>query len=99
MAKNDLTTKLEAVCDEATLVEFIVALAGDREEEVAKENARPSFPYGPGANGWENGSIEAFLGAAAAWATSSKNGLPFYEKPQNPWKRIADILHAGKIYE
>jgi len=44
------------------------------------------------ANGWENGTIEAFLDAAAAWATASKNGLEFYRKPDNPWKRCADII-------
>jgi hypothetical protein len=96
---SDLQLKRDAVCDEVTFVTFITALATDREDEVAKEKASPSSPYGPGANGWENGSIEAFLGAAAEWAESSKNGLEFYRKPNNPWKRCADILYMGKIYE
>jgi hypothetical protein len=96
---SDLQAKRDAVCDEDTFVAFITALATDREDGVAKEKASPSSPYGPGANGWENGSIEAFLDAAAAWATSSKNGLEFYRKSDNPWKRCADILYMGKIYE
>ncbi len=99
MPANDLITKLDAVTDEATLIEFIDALAADREDEVQKEKKTASSPYGSGANGWESSSIEAFLGAASAWAISSQNGLPLYEKPQNPWKRVADILYAGKIYE
>ena len=93
----DLQSKLGAVCDEETFIAFLTALAADREDEVAKEKATPS--YGPGANGWENGSIEAFLDAAAAWARASKNGLEFYRKPDNPWKRCADIIHMGKVYE
>jgi hypothetical protein len=94
-----LQSKLDAVCDEETFIAFVTALAADREEEVAKEKETPSSPYGPGANGWGNGSIEAFLDAAAAWATASKNGLESYRKPDNPWKRCANIIHMGKIYE
>ena len=96
---TDLQSKLDAVCDEGTFTAFLEALTADREDEVRKEKASPSSPYGPGANGWENGTIEAFLGAAVAWATTSKNGLQFYQKPSNPWKRCADIIYMGKIYE
>ncbi|MDX2110085.1 MAG: hypothetical protein SFY80_07575 [Verrucomicrobiota bacterium] len=91
--------KLHAVSDEVTLIEFISALADDREDEIAKEKQNPSSPYGTGANGWENTTIEAFLDAASAWATASMEAAPWYEKPQNPWKRVADILFAGKVYE
>jgi hypothetical protein len=96
---SDLRSKLDAVCDEETFIAFVEALAADRENEVVKEKEHPSSPYGPGANGWENGTIEAFLCAAVAWATASKNGLKFYQKPENPWKRCADIIFMGKIYE
>jgi hypothetical protein len=99
MSPDNLITKRDAVHDEATFVEFLVALAADREDEVQKEKMKPSSPYGPGANGWENGTIEAFLGAASAWAEASKAGLKYYVKPSNPWKRCADILYTGKIYE
>ena len=90
---------LAKVVDEASFIEFLASLAADREDEVAKECESPSSPYEAGANGWENGTIEAFLDAAAAWgAESAKNplGLP---KPTNPWRRCADIIYAGKIYE
>ena len=96
---SDLNSKLDTVSDEDSFIAFLQALAEDRENEVEKEKRAPSSPYGPGANGWENGKIEAFLGAAAGWATGSKNGLPLYQKPENPWKRCADIIYMGKIYE
>ena len=89
----------DAVHDEESFLEFLNALCGDREDEVRKEAENPSSPYGPGANGWENGSIQAFLGAACAWADTSKNGMPLYTPPKNPWRRFADIIHSGKFYE
>jgi hypothetical protein len=46
-----------------------------------------------------NETIEAFLGAAAAWATGSKNGLEFYQKPSNPWRRCADLIYMGRVCE
>lgn len=95
----DLHALADGVTDESSLIEFLSALAGDREDELTKEANNPSSPYGPGANGWENGSIEAFLGAASAWAEGSKNGMPYYTPPTNPWTRMAQILHMGKIYE
>ena len=98
MAQN-LLQKLEAVTDEASLVEFISALAADREDEVAKEKLHPSSPCGRGVNGWENITIESFLEAASAWAEDSRNGLSAFPKEQNPWRRCAAILYAGKTYE
>lgn len=90
---------LDAVYDEESFIKFLSALAADRAEETEKEKKNPSSPYGPGANGWENVTIETFLEASAAWAESSKNGPEFYKKPDNPWKRCADIICMGKIYE
>jgi hypothetical protein len=48
------------------------------------------------------------LESAAAWAEDLPdpnpvivNGIsiPGYTKPDNPWKRCADIIYAGKFYE
>ena len=89
----------DAVIDEASFLSFVNALCNDRADEVGKERERLSSPFGPGANGWENGSIEAFLEAAVAWGEASKNGMSEYTPPSNPWKRAAQILHAGKFYE
>ena len=96
---DPLCELVESVCDEQTFIDFISAMAADREDDCRKEELNPSSPFGPSHNGWENGSIESFLGAAAAWAVSSINGLPLMEKTQNPWKRAAQIIHAGKFYE
>lgn len=99
MPQESLIDLLDAVEDEATFLRFLDALARDRSEEEAKEAESPSNPYGPGHNGWEHGTIGDYLEAASAWAESSKNGLPLMPKEHNPWKRVAHILHAGKIYE
>lgn len=90
---------VERVDDEQSFIDFVAALAADRDDDKRKEQESPSSPYGPSPNGWKNGSIEAFLGAAAAWGESSINGLPLLPKSTNPWRRAADILHAGKFYE
>ena len=93
-----LKQKLDAVCDETTFVAFVRFLAADRAAEVKMEQMTPSPPYGSGTNGWENGSIESFLEAAAAWAEDWKSS-PQYCPPANPWNRCAQILYAGKFYE
>jgi hypothetical protein len=98
MSKN-LEALRDAVSDEDSFVRFLEALSADRADEVEKGKGLPSSPYGPDVNGWENGSIETFLDSAAAWAEASKNGLGSYSRPDNPWKRCADILFMGKIYE
>lgn len=90
---------LDAVNDEQSFLRFVQALAEDWEDEQQKELANPSSPYGPGANGWENGTIGAYLNAAVRWGDESIGGLRFYEKPSNAWKRAAQILHMGKLYE
>ena len=96
---KSLTEALDSVIDEDSFIEFVQALGEDRADEVKKEKENPSSPYGPGANGWDSQTIEDYLFSAAGWAESSKNGMPLYKKPENPWKRFADILYAAKIYE
>ena len=94
----DLDALLESVHDETTFVAFVDALASDfaMEQELEKQN--PSSPYGPGALGWENGTVDSVLGAAAAWGHSSSLRGETSSVP-NPWKRCATILYAGKWYE
>jgi hypothetical protein len=90
---------LDQVTDRASFFAFVSALIADREEEVALEKHTPSSPYGPGAKGWENATIEQFLDAALAWAQSTNmgqtQGLP--EEPS--WKAFAVFLYCGKVYE
>jgi hypothetical protein len=101
MPQDPLDDLLDSVCDEESFLRFLSALAADLEDSNAKEAVQPSSPYGPKANGWENTTVDRFLFAAAEWGRSSWNGLPLahYEPPSNPWRRCADILYAGKIYE
>jgi len=89
----------DEVVDESSFIRFMSALAEDWEDEKRKEAVSPSSPYGAGANGWQNGTIGAFLERASAWAGSSQGGTPFYTSPSNPWRRCAQILVAGKLYE
>jgi len=90
---------LESVSDAASFLAFARLLAEDRAAEVRKEAESSSSPYGPGANGWENGTIEAFLEAAISWGEATEVGLSQGLKPDNPWKRFAVFLYCGKIYE
>ena len=96
-----LSDALEAVHDEESFLQFLLALRDDREASVAEEKVNPSSPYGPDARGWNSTTIELFLDTAVRWARASKNGLPRadYAPPSNPWRRCADILCAAKSYE
>jgi len=95
----DLYALADQVNDEESLLRFVAALAADWQEERETEAIKPSSPYSAGALGWENGTVGAVLEAAARWGEESINGLRSYEKPVNPWRRAAHILHAGKFYE
>ncbi len=96
---DELVQALESVCDEETFLRFLLALRDDRAASVAQEKITPSSPYGPDAGGWENTTIEDFLDSAVHWARASVNDTPFYRRPDNPWRRCADILFVAKIYE
>lgn len=88
---------LQRVHDRASFVEFVFALGDDFADEKEKERESPSPPFGPGANGWENGTIDAFLFAAAQWA-ADYDAVGSSEWP-NPWQFCAQVLYMGKIYE
>ena len=91
----NLLEHLDAVEDKETFLNFVWALAKNREDSVEKEKANPSNPYGPAANGWENISIENFLEAAVACAVGRKDRMP----EEASWKEFAEFLYGGKIYE
>jgi hypothetical protein len=90
----ELIEKLDMVTDRDSFFAFVAALIADREDEVAKEKVNPSPAYGPGANGWENGSIEAYLEASLACAVDSGD---FPEEAS--WQAFASFLFFGKGYE
>ena len=95
----DLHSLADEVDDEADFLSFLDALASDWNEAQELEAAEPSNPYARAALDWENLTLGAMLHAAARWGESSINGLQFYKKPTNPWRRAAHILLAGKFYE
>jgi len=103
--KVELHKMLEAVeekNDRATFLAFVHALAEDWEDSAEKERTSPSHFAGPGANGWENGTLGRFLESAAAWAeatseTGDERALHFTEEPS--CAAFARFLYAGKIYE
>ena len=96
---TELTEKLERVTDLESFLDFVISLAADRRDEVAKERINPSNPYGPGANGWENTTIEDYLEAASAWAKATKMGETLGLPADPTWKNFAVFLYCGKIYE
>ena len=84
---DNLKTIINNVVDEEIFLDFIEHLYRDR---VKYKND----PYK-----WQNDTIEDFLECAHAWGVVSKEGLEYYTKSDNPWKRCAEILYMGKIYE
>jgi len=54
----------DIVTDEESFLTLLQALARDRADEVGNGAIRPSPPTSAGANGWENGMIEAYLDRA-----------------------------------
>ena len=87
------------VHDRDSFLSFVGWLIADRRTEIEKERANPSSPYGPGAQGWENTTIESFLEAAVAWAKDSDFGDRQGLSDENLWQRFATFLYCGKIYE
>ncbi|MEP7706759.1 hypothetical protein [Paraglaciecola sp. 25GB23A] len=97
--KRDLDNLLEMVFDEKSFLNFVQALGEDFHEEKQIVKDSPSLPYSNGQLGWENGSIDTMLDAAAAWGNSTLMNPSNNTFSKNPWYRCAHILYAGKFYE
>jgi hypothetical protein len=95
----DLDQLLKSVCDEQSFIRFLEALGSDFAQERLLEKTSPSSPYGSGALGWVNVSVDAFFDAATSWATASTKCSPTDAPVSNAWQRCASILLAGKFYE
>jgi len=85
---------LDKVNSKQSFLDFVEALRDDKIDEDEKEKIKKSNPYGPGANGWQNGTIDTFLDAIHAFGQDSSN---ITEQPD--WKGFALLLYAGKFYE
>lgn len=98
---DDLLTKVH---DRDSFIAFLAQLRDDWEDSMRQHRENPSLPYDPGANGWRNGDIGAFLDAAHARAETcakrADEGFPEPILPSEPsWRGFAGILLAGKLYE
>lgn len=90
----ELHSRLEAVADVATFLDFARALLADRENTNEGD-----LDAGRGKAGWESDTIEGFLESAIAWAEDSEFGVTQGLAESSPWKRFAIFLYCGKIYE
>jgi len=88
------------VDSKAAFLLFLEALAEEAAEaEVAPERtADGKLNLSP--QGWENGSISAFLSAMLPWAASN-SGITGKAQVSDEasWRSLAEMLHAGKFYE
>jgi hypothetical protein len=85
----------ETVNDEQSFLAFVTALAADRRRAAGLT----SGPYG-GETGWESDTIEDFLEAALNWAEDSSFGrTQGVGASASVWRRVANFLYCGKIYE
>src|SRR5258706_13437717 len=90
----------EKVDSKESFLRFVEALAEDAAAAHAESDRTPDGKVNLSPSGWENGSIESFLDAMAAWATAN-SGItrkPIVSKHAS-WRAFAEILHAGKFYE
>jgi hypothetical protein len=92
---SELLSKLEAVRDRESFLDFVQALIEDRLEKAKNER---SYPYGGQHDGWDNSKIEDYLEAALAWGRDSR-GLPNGLPAEPSWHGFATFLYCGKIYE
>jgi hypothetical protein len=90
----------EKVDSKESFLRFVQALAEDAAAADAEPQRTADEELNLSPRGWENGSVEAFLGAMATWgeATSGITGEPMVSE-QATWRAFAEILHSGKLYE
>lgn len=91
----DAFEMIEHVDGPESFLRFARVLLADREEEIGQ----PIVPYGLGVNGWENDTVEGFLGAAIAWGEVTQMGATQGLTGSSPWKVFATFLWCGKICE
>lgn len=93
----ELHELLEDVNDRDTFVRFVKALIQNRREADELTRQNPEKFQWSGVLDWENGSIDTYLDAALA---CFEDGKRHDEKPEEiTWKRFAEFLYGGKIYE
>ncbi|MDF7775532.1 hypothetical protein P1X14_09765 [Sphingomonas sp. AOB5] len=83
MAAPDPFELLEQVVDQTSFLAFLEALEAD---------------FRTGASNWQNDRVDTVIEAAAAWGRAT--GAHWHATGDgNVWRRCAEILYCGKIYE
>ncbi|MPM84603.1 hypothetical protein SDC9_131676 [bioreactor metagenome] len=97
---TNLCEMAEKVDSKESFLLFVQALAEDAAASDAEPERTADGKLNLSPRGWENGTIEAFLGAMAAWAAANSGltGRPMVSEKAS-WRAFAEILHAGKFYE
>ena len=90
---------VDAVTDENSFLAFVKALRKDRELAAAAEKVSELEMFAPAQRGWENSTIESFLGAACSWAEDTRFGATQDLESASSWRKFAVFLYCGKIYE
>jgi hypothetical protein len=86
---------LDKVHDQKSFIEFVEALAEERNEAELMEHAQPEI-YMDGALNWKNSDIQSFLYSALMYFEPKPLHKP---EAQPSWKMMAEFLYYGKIYE
>jgi hypothetical protein len=87
---------LQNVCDNESFVQFVRAMADEREASQEDERENSAEYCVDGALGWKNADISSFLYAGLEYFEER----PFHKPENSPsWKMLADFLYFGKIYE
>lgn len=82
------------VFDEASFIEFLEALSFDKQIEGDHSRHAPFDMYEP--SEWKHEDIASYFNASVSSARSSSGDSSLNLQESNPWKRVAEILLAGK---
>lgn len=94
MKKNKTPEQLLGeVVDRETFVDFVLALAAERERAEKLERENPQRYCIDGALGWKNADVSAYLHASLSGLEGEPQSL------QPSWYEFARILYSGKVYE
>lgn len=87
---------LDQVHDQQSFIDFVRALAEEREQAEAAERREPVRYQLGGACNWQNGDISTFLWAALTYFDPK----PLHQPETEPsWRMFAECLYCGKIIE
>ena len=97
MTTDPLFEALEAVHNRASFLAFVQLLVDEREQASQLEARRPEDYQWSGALGWQNSSIEGYLGGALQCVLDNEGSNDVLAEPG--WRSFAEFLYCGKIYE